>query len=125
MAAAPQCAPHRRQHHGENVDRNADRGLEDDGEGTSIPILEGAITDYLRVVSVWIFHKNDADPWSSILHAHHSERPLKLDAITGNIFDVRTRQMVQRLKPKELARIQVELFASKDFGERARVHLRA
>jgi hypothetical protein len=74
----------------------------------------------LKVLARWKFNKNDADPWPSVLHGHHSERPLKLDAISGDIFNIHTRQRVQRMKPKELARVQTRLLDSKDFGERAR-----
>jgi hypothetical protein len=74
----------------------------------------------LIVLPCWIFHKNDADPWPSTLHGHHNERPLKLDAISGFVYSIQTRGHVQTLRPKELARIQAALFASKDFSERAR-----
>lgn len=37
---------------------------------------------------VWEFNKTDADPWPSALHAHDYEYDLKLDAITGDIYDV-------------------------------------
>lgn len=72
------------------------------------------------VLPCWVFHKNDADPWPSRLHGHHNERPLKLDAISGLIYNVKTRQHVQTLRPKELMRIQIALMNSKDFGDRAR-----
>jgi hypothetical protein len=74
---------------------------------------------YLTVRPVWIFHKSDADPWPSLLHGHHNQRPLKLDAITGEIFNIHSRKCVQKLKSKELARIQAQLFSSKDFAQRA------
>jgi hypothetical protein len=77
------------------------------------------IRSYL-IVACWKFHKNDADPWPSVLHGHHSERPLKLDALSGNIFNIHTRERVQKMKHKELARVQAVLLGSKDFGERAR-----
>jgi hypothetical protein len=74
----------------------------------------------LIVRPCWIFHKNDADPWPSTLHGHHNERPSKLDAINGFIYNIHTRKHVQTVRQHELARIQAALFASKDFGERAR-----
>jgi hypothetical protein len=72
------------------------------------------------VLPCWVFHKNDADPWPSRLHGHHNERPLKLDAISGFIYNIKTRQHVQTLRPKELMRIQMALVNRKDFGDRAR-----
>jgi hypothetical protein len=78
---------------------------------------------HLIVLSYWKFHKTDADPWPSVLHGHHSEQPFKLDTITGDIFNIHTRTRVQKLKAKELARVQAVLRNSKDFGERARVLL--
>jgi hypothetical protein len=83
----------------------------------------GSVLAYLRVLSKWKFHKTDVDPWPSRLHGHHSSLPLKLDAITGNIFNVHTRRCVQRLRRKELVRIHVVLLASKDFAEKASVLL--
>jgi hypothetical protein len=74
----------------------------------------------LIVLPCWIFHKNDADPWPSRLHGHHNQRPLKLDAITGYIYSIRTREHVQTLRRKSLIPIQTTLLASKDFGARAR-----
>jgi hypothetical protein len=40
----------------------------------------------LYVPPCWRFQKNDPDPWPSLLHGHHSWKPLKLDAITGFPF---------------------------------------
>lgn len=54
----------------------------------------------------WRFHKNDPDPWPSKLHGHALDEPLKLDAITGNIYDVVTKQKAGRLRKKELGRLQ-------------------
>jgi hypothetical protein len=75
---------------------------------------------FLIVLPCWVFHKNDPDPWPSLLHGHHNERPLKLDAVTGFIYSIHTREYVQRLRPKALLPIQMTLLASKDFGHRAR-----
>jgi hypothetical protein len=65
-----------------------------------------------------MFHKNDPDPWPSLLHGHHNEKPLKLDAITGFIYKIHTRKHVQSLRPKALLPIQRQLMMSKDFGDR-------
>ena len=62
------------------------------------------------------FHKNDPDPWPSVLHAHEYDRNLKLDAITGNIFDATTRDRCRRLKKGKLRNIQAQLRNSPDFA---------
>lgn len=67
----------------------------------------------------WEFHKTDPDPWPSLLHGHHSEKPQKLDAVTGKIYDIVTREHVATLKARELAALQAELRSHKDFAEKA------
>lgn len=64
---------------------------------------------------VWDFHKTDADPWPSRLHGHDYDKGLKLDAITGDIYDVATRARCKTLKKRELKNVQAQLRASKDF----------
>jgi len=66
---------------------------------------------------IWKFHKSDADDWPSPLHGHDYEKGLKLDAITGYIYDTGTRQRCKTLKAKHLQAIQGELSASKDFKD--------
>lgn len=68
----------------------------------------------------WQFHKNDVDPWPSRLHGHHSWASVKLDAVTGDLFRINTRQHVGRIKPKELIFVQTRLLLSKDFSERTK-----
>jgi hypothetical protein len=70
----------------------------------------------------WEFHKTDADPWPSMLHGHFYDARLKLDAITGKIYNSE-RQHCSNLKEKELRRVQLALLNSKDYTERARLHL--
>ena len=65
---------------------------------------------------IWQFHKNDPDHWPSELHAHDYDKGLKLDALTGNIFDVATKQKCKKLKLKILKSIQQELRSSADFN---------
>ncbi len=67
---------------------------------------------------IWIFHKADADQWPSALHAHEYDKNLKLDALTGDIYDAATRQRCKKLSPKELARIHAQLGQSKDLSAR-------
>jgi hypothetical protein len=67
---------------------------------------------------VWCFNKTDADPWPSVLHGHDYDKNLKLDALTGNIYDAATRQCCKKLSAKKLAAIQGELRDSRDFAER-------
>lgn len=66
---------------------------------------------------VWDFHKTDADPWPSRLHGHDYEKGLKLDAVTGDIYDVATRTRCKTLKKKELRVIQAELRDCQDFKD--------
>jgi hypothetical protein len=80
----------------------------------------GASTHPLRILPHWVFHKNDPDPWPSLLHGHHNSEPLKLDAITGGIYNIHTRQLVQTLKKTNLQWVHEQLLASKDFGDKAR-----
>ena len=72
---------------------------------------------------VWRFHKNDADPWPSVLHAHEYEQNLKLDAVTGRIYDATTRALWRRLKRKKLQEIQTQLRESEDFADAVTEHV--
>jgi hypothetical protein len=67
---------------------------------------------------VWIFHKTDADQWPSALHGHDYDKNMKLDALTGDIFDAVTKQRCATLKQKKLTQIQEELRRSRDFADR-------
>lgn len=67
---------------------------------------------------VWRFHKNDPDHWPSLLHGHDYEKHLKLDALTGDIYDAGTRYKCKKLSSKELARIHTELRSSSDFADK-------
>jgi uncharacterized protein YfkK (UPF0435 family) len=67
---------------------------------------------------IWKFNKTDADQWPSALHAHDYDKNLKLNALTGDIYDASTRQRCKRLSTKELDRIHDELRKSKDFAAR-------
>lgn len=66
---------------------------------------------------VWIFHKTDADGWPSPLHGHDYDKGLKLDAITGNVYDVGTKERCKTLKAGDLQAVQAKLRASKDFKD--------
>lgn len=66
---------------------------------------------------IWKFHKSDADNWPSALHGHDYDKGLKLDAITGDIYDVGTRARCKTLKAKDLQAVQAKLRVSKDFKE--------
>jgi len=66
---------------------------------------------------IWKFHKTDADHWPSELHGHDYEKGLKLDVLTGDIYDVGTRQLCKRLKASQLLIVQSELRASADFSD--------
>jgi hypothetical protein len=73
----------------------------------------------------WQFHKNDRDNWPSPLHGHHCQEPLKLDAITGDIWKIPEKKLFSRVKEKELIRIQRDLLQSKDLAEKSRLYLGA
>ena len=64
---------------------------------------------------IWRFHKSDADHWPSTLHGHDYEKKLKLDAITGDIYDTATRHKCKRLRSKDLEVVQSKLRGSDDF----------
>lgn len=66
---------------------------------------------------VWVFHKSDPDHWPSALHGHDYDKGLKLDAITGGVYDVGTRVLCKTLKKKDLKAVQAKLRQSKDFKE--------
>lgn len=66
---------------------------------------------------IWKFHKSDADNWPSPLHGHDYDKGLKLDAITGGIYDVGTRALCKTLKAGDLHAVQAGLRASKDFKQ--------
>jgi hypothetical protein len=66
---------------------------------------------------VWKFHKTDADDWPSPLHGHEYDKHLKLDVLTGDVYDVGTRQRCEKLKKTALNEIRAELRKSKDFQE--------
>jgi hypothetical protein len=73
----------------------------------------------------WQFHKNDRDNWPSALHGHHCQEPLKLDAITGDIWKIPEKKLFSRIKEKELIRIHRDLMQSKDLAEKSRLYLGA
>jgi len=109
-------------------------------DGRELEILDGIIAakDWARVLDKakrplfvpypqreWQFHKTDLDTWPSPLHGHHSQEPIKLDAITGDLWKIPERIRVGRLKERELGRIQLDLLRSKDLAEKSRLHLPA
>jgi hypothetical protein len=55
-----------------------------------------------------------------MLHGHHNERPLKLDAITGFVYSIRTREHVQSLEPIGLL---MRISLSRNLVEAARMSL--
>ena len=61
----------------------------------------------------WDFHMSDVDPWPSPFHAHDYSAGLKLDVITGHIYDVVSRKKVKTLRPKVVAEIHAKLRKAK------------
>jgi hypothetical protein len=72
----------------------------------------------------WEFHKTDVDPWPSLLYGHFYDAGINLDAISGKMFNVSSRQHCGNLKEKELRRVQLALLNHKDYAERARRYRR-
>ena len=49
----------------------------------------------------WRVHMNDADDWPSNFHAHNvGDGNEKLDLYTGEVYDVKTKDVVRHLKKK-------------------------
>ena len=72
---------------------------------------------------VWEFHKNDPDNWPSLLHGHDYEQGLKIDAITGDIFVVATKQKYATLKKKKLENLHQQIRSCSDLKSLADAHL--
>lgn len=66
----------------------------------------------------WRFHKNDADNFPSPLHGHDYERGLKIDALTGRIFDASTKNHCETLNSEGLDKLHRELMGSADFKDK-------
>lgn len=64
----------------------------------------------------WRFYKNDVDNWPSKLHGHDYDKKLKLDAFTGDIYNVNSRKKVSKLNKKSLKKVQDKLKSSSDFS---------
>lgn len=89
-----------------------------------LPVVRYLTEKEIKVSSyVWCFHKSDVDQWPSPLHGHAYDHRLKLDAITGYVYDTVTRKHCFHLKKKELKKVHDTLRASKDFAEKAALHL--
>lgn len=88
----------------------------EDSIGEKFTVLSFLIEKEIKAGNyIWKSHKTDADKWPSPLHGHEYEKNLKLDAITGEIYEVATKARHATLKSKDLKYIQNELRASKDF----------
>lgn len=57
----------------------------------------------------WRVHKSDVDNWPSNLHAHSLEVAEKMDLYTGEIYDVKSHELVRKLRPKELRNVHSQL----------------
>ena len=60
---------------------------------------------------IWQIHKNDADPFPSVPHAHNYAAGVAMDLGTGEMFDTRNRQSVGKIGCKKLLRLRGELAA--------------
>lgn len=54
--------------------------------------------------SIWIIHKNDADPFPSNPHAHHAELNQKLDLSNGNCY--KKKQFLFKIPKKSFLQIR-------------------
>lgn len=63
----------------------------------------------------WAFHKSDPDKkWPS--NPHGDSKYTKLNPYDGSIWDKTTKKQIATLSKKQLARLQAELKAHKDFS---------
>ncbi len=67
---------------------------------------------------IWRFHKNDLDDFPSTLHGHDYDQCLKVDAITGKIYDINTKNHCETLKENALKDLQNALRSSSDFKDK-------
>jgi hypothetical protein len=72
---------------------------------------------------VWVFHKSDADNWPSPLHGHDYEKKVKLDVLTGQIYDTATKQHCANLKKCDLENLRTELREAKDYIDKMNHYL--
>lgn len=91
-------------------------------DADSVDLVVGKQTLLEKQVKVggykWEFHKTDVDNWPSPLHGHDYESMRKLDAITGDVFDVNTKACVGKLKSKQLDVVHNTLRSSSDFRQK-------
>ncbi|SDP13008.1 hypothetical protein SAMN05428975_0416 [Mucilaginibacter sp. OK268] len=76
--------------------------IEDEEDGRNLNALEKAI--FRENGSVWIIHKNDADPFPSNPHAHKLDSFVKLHLGNGKLY--RKTQVYGQLPKKELERLR-------------------
>ena len=62
--------------------------------------------EIIKYKGIWEIHKNDKDPFPSNPHAHNKETGEKLNLSTGEIHNIKTRQIVGKLNTKELNEIR-------------------
>jgi hypothetical protein len=66
----------------------------------------------------WSFHKSDRDAWPSVFHGHDYQNKLKVDVLTGNVYDAVTKSYRHKLSYKDLKHLRAELKSSKDFSDK-------
>jgi hypothetical protein len=67
---------------------------------------------FVRIKSlghIWIIHRDDPDPWPSKPHAHDYEQKQKLDLASGQIFSLPGRNVIGKLRRKDLVFLRDEL----------------
>jgi hypothetical protein len=58
---------------------------------------------------IWFVHPNDVDPWPSKPHGHDYYERQKLDLASGKIYSLPGRNVIEKLRAKDLTRLRDEL----------------
>ena len=66
----------------------------------------------------WRFYKSDSDTWPSNFHGHDYENRLKVDVLTGAVYDATTRAYRHKLTKRDLKHLRDELRKSEDFFDK-------
>jgi hypothetical protein len=77
-----------------------------------VPMFKSPAGRFVRLKRgghIWIIHRNDPDPWPSKPHAHDYEQRQKLDLASGKIFSLPGRNVIEKLRRKDLELLRVDL----------------
>jgi hypothetical protein len=76
---------------------------------TTSKFAAGRFVKVKRGGRIWIVHRSDPDPWPSMPHAHDYEQRQKLDLRSGEIFSLPGRNLIEKLRTKDLILLRDEL----------------